>query len=430
MQNATDTKTTTRRPGALTCPVATRAVSRADATSCRFVLARAAVCTAVVLFHPLAGHALGGPGDPPQAPAALSVPAETEWHLGVFVDGAYAGDFNAPPNHLFRNRGTTPRVDEASMNMAAVYVRKTASGASRWGLEFTGQMGQDSKTFGFSATAPNIRPAEWLTHLGPANASYLFPVGSGLTVQGGIFNSLIGYDSLYAKDNLSYTRPWGADYTPYLMLGINASGPLNEKVTGTVAVVNGYWHLAHANDVPSVAGQIAVKATPRTLFKQTFLYGPHQTNTALEFWRALSDTLVEHKAGRLTTAFEYQLGTESVDAAGHPRALWMAAQMPLRWVVRRPWSVSIRPEFAWDRDGRWIGAPQSVAALTTTVEYRLGLQRAGVIVRLEHRLDRSHGVGGGFFRSIDGRVDARPLTPTQNLMVVAVILTLDASARE
>src|SRR5262249_23637805 len=142
---------------------------------------------------------------------------QPSWHSGAFVDLGYLKDFQDPGNHLFRTRGTTPRVDEFDLNMAAVYARKTPTAASRWGLEATAQRGEDSQAFGFSPTAPNLSGADGLRYLGPTNLSYLFPAGRGLTVQGGIFGSLIGYDSLYAKDNLTYTRPWCADFTPYLM---------------------------------------------------------------------------------------------------------------------------------------------------------------------------------------------------------------------
>ena len=100
---------------------------------------------------------------------------------------------------------------------------------------------------GFSATAPNLPGSKWLRHFGPTNVSYLALLGKGLNIQGGIFSSLIGYDSLYAKDNFNYTRPWGADFTPYLMMGVNAQYPFTPRVTGTAFVISGYWHLAHAN---------------------------------------------------------------------------------------------------------------------------------------------------------------------------------------
>ena len=358
-------------------------------------------------------------------PASNSAPIE--WQYGGFVDVGRLTSSTSPSNHLFRNRGTTPRVDEWDVNITGAYLKKVPSESSRAGVELTVQGGHDSEVFGFSATAPNVGGADWLRHFGPTNVSYLAPFGNGLTIQGGIFASLIGYDGLYAKDNFNYTRPWTGDYTPYFMLGVNASYPVTPRLTVTALVVNGYWHLAHANDVPSVGGQLAYKATDRITIKETVLYGPHQADTDLKYWRLFSDTILERKTGLVTAAFEYQLGTEGVATAGDPRALWMAAQAPVKWIVAGPWSIVVRPEFAWDRDGRWIGAPQSVKALTSTVEYRRTVGHARAIVKLEYRVDDSRGVGGGFFAAPDLRPGVPSLTPTQHLFGVGLIFTFDGS---
>ena len=357
-------------------------------------------------------------------------PAETTkpaWQYGGFADIGYLHDFNYPSNHLFRSRGTTFHVNEVDLNMAALYLKKLATESSRWGTELTLQAGKDSEVFGFSATAPDLPGSRWLRHLGPTDVSYLAPVGKGLTVQGGIFSSFIGYDSLYAKDNFTYTRPWGADFTPYLMLGVNASYPFTNKVTGTLFVVNGYWHLANANSVPSSGGQIAFKPTDHMTLKQTVLYGPHQSDTSAEFWRFLSDSIAEWKGERFTTAFEYFVGTERIAISGDPRALWMASQLPLHWAVNRRFSVTVRPELYWDRDGRTTGFSQTVKANTTTLEYRIPYRHAGAIVRLEHRIDDSRGPGGGFFNDGDARAGVLGVTPTQNLLTMGVILTFDST---
>lgn len=343
------------------------------------------------------------------------------WHYGGFLDFAYLYDTNGPSNHLFRDRGTTPVVDEPVINMADIYVKKDASDKSRWGMELTLQAGKDSEAFGYSATAPNLAGSKWLRHLGLADVSYLAPVGSGLTVQAGIFGSLIGYDSLYAKDNLNYTRPWGADYTPYLMMGVNAAYSFTPKFTGTLALVNGYFHLADANASPSVVAQGAYKVTDHFNVKETVLAGSHQATTRLAFWRSFSDTVMERKTARFTTAFEYQVGTERVAGPGNTNALWMSSQLPLHWAIHGPWSVGVRPEIAWDRDGRWTGSPQLVKAVTSTVEYRMPYRWSSTILRLEHRYDNSRDKGGGFYIDGNGR-----LTPGQNLLIVAVIFTLDS----
>lgn len=366
-----------------------------------------------------------------QQSQAQTTPAPTLslWQYGGFVDAAHLLDFNHPANDLFRSRGTTYKLDEPLINMAALYLQKNTSESSPWGMQLTVQTGQDTRVFGFSATAPNLPGYRGLRHLGPTNFSYLAPIGKGLTLQGGIFSSLIGYDSLYAKDNFSYTRPWGADFTPYFMLGINASYPFTNRLTVTAYVVNGYWHLSDANSVPSWGAQVSYKATSHTTLKQTVLVGPHQSNTSLEFWRYLSDSMAEWKSERLTAAFEYHVGTEDVASPGNPRALWMAAQMPLHWGLSKHWSVTERPEVYWDRNGRLTGFIQTVKANTVTLEYRKPYRQFTGILRLEHRIDDSRGPQGGFFRGAFLPSSQIGLTPTQDLLGLAIILTFDSQAQ-
>jgi len=354
--------------------------------------------------------------------------SDRQWQYGSFVDSAYLLNFNHPENRLFRSRGTAFRTDAVWLNMAGLYARKRPSADSRWGAELTVHAGKDAEFFGFSATAPNIAGYKFLRQLGPTNVSYLAPVGKGLTLQAGIFSSLIGYDSLYAKDNFNYTRPWGADFTPYLMMGANASYPITEKLMATGFLVNGYWHLARANSAPSAGGQIAYKVTPRVTVKETTLFGPHQRNTAFEFWRFLTDTIVERKTNKFTFATEYIFSTERVDAPGRPRALTMSWQLPARWTLNDRWSVAFRPEVFWDRDGRWTLARQTVKAFTSTVEYRVPYKWSNAIFRLEHRWDDSRGPDGGFFRGAEVSPGVVGLTPRQNLLIFATILTFDSPA--
>ncbi len=360
---------------------------------------------------------------PSQSPPAQ--PPAPAWQYGGFIDLGYLLDFNHPANDLFRSRGTTRYVDQANVNMAAVYIKKQASEQSRWGTELTLQAGKDSEVFGFSATAPNLPGSNWLSHLGLADVSYLAPIGKGLTVQGGIFGSLIGYDSLYAKDNFNYTRPWGADFTPYLMMGVNASYPFSDKLTGTLYVINGYWHLANANHVPSTGGQIVYKATPRVTMKETVLEGPQQANTSLNYWRFLSDSIVERKGSRFTVALESIYSAERVDAAMSLNARMTAAQLPMHWALSTRWSVTVRPEFFWDPSGRWTLASQTVKAITSTLEYRIPYRQTTTIVRLEHRYDDSRGPEGGFYRGADAAMGVPGLTPTQHLLILGVIFSFD-----
>jgi hypothetical protein len=210
------------------------------------------------------------------------------------------------------------------------------------------------------------------------------------------------------------------------MMGVNASYPFTEKLSGTAFVVNGYWHLADANHVPSSGAQIAYKLTGHTTLKETVLVGPHQSDTKFQFWRFLWDSIAEWKTDRVTTTLEYHVGTEKIATAGNPRALWMAAQLPVHWVFSKNWSATVRPEVYWDRDGQLTGFQQTVKANTTTLEYRVPYRQASAIVRLEHRIDDSRGPGGGFFRGDEIAPGVVGLTSTQNLLTLGVILTFDS----
>jgi hypothetical protein len=267
-----------------------------------------------------------------------------------------------------------------------------------------------------------------LRHLGRANVSYLAPVRNGLMLQAGLFNSLIGYESLYAKDNFNYTRAWIADYSPYLMFGANAVYQFNEQWTGAVFVINEYFHLQNANSLPSYGAQVAYKPSAPWTFKETIYYGPDQSDTSLEFWRLFSDSIVEWKINEdVTIAGEYQVGTqEMADQTGNPRAFYMGAALPMRWHISGPWSAALRPEVYWDRFGLMTGSKQLIRAVTTTTEYKLPYKWANMILRLEYRYDESTGPDGGFFKGGQVAPGEFGLTAAQHMLIFAAIWTFDS----
>src|SRR5262245_51294621 len=132
-------------------------------------LAALATGAVLALFAPVpaaAQDAQPPSADPPKSDPAQDTAASKAppWQYGGFIDVAYLNSFNNPSNHLFRYRGTTPRVDEWNVNMAAAQLKRPAAETSRLGVELMVQTGEDSKIFGFSATAPNIGGADALLH--------------------------------------------------------------------------------------------------------------------------------------------------------------------------------------------------------------------------------------------------------------------------
>ena len=114
---------------------------------------------------------------------------------------------------------------------------------------------------------------------------------------------------------------------------------------------------------------------------------------------------------------------ESVNAANTARAWWFSAQLPMRWTLNPRWAVAVRPEVAWDSQGRWTLARQTVTAITTTLEYKLPYKSSNTILRLEHRYDHSTGPDGGFFRGRIVSSGVIGLTTGQHLLIFATIFT-------
>ena len=357
------------------------------------------------------------------------VPTDTwaGWHVSAYLDLAYIIDFNYPENHLWRSRTTSNRFNEFAPNMGFLNVRKDATTDSRWGMELGVQGGYDSKDFAFQPNEPQVGGADTLRHVQRANVSYLAPIGNGLTVQAGLFNSFLGYESLYAKDNANYTRSWIADNTPYMMFGVNARYQVNDRLALAGFIINGYYHLSHPNDQPSYGAQMVYKLTPQLTVTETLYAGPDQNKTAFEFWRIYLNSIVERKTENLVLALSYDIGTESIaNQPGAPRTFAMGASLVARWNIDRHWAAVLRPEFYWDRNGQWTGNEQFVKAITTTLEYAVPFGWTRTQVRAEYRWDESTGVGGGFFKGGDVTPGTPGLTASQHLLLLALLWSFDS----
>ncbi len=354
----------------------------------------------------------------------------SDWHYGGFVDLSYAIDFNFPENHLWRSKGTTPRVNELAPNMMLGYVRKDATASSRYGIEVGLQGGYDTDALVPSPTPGRDKPvdgADTFRHISRANVSYLAPVGNGLTLTAGLFYSYIGYQSIYSVKNLNYTRSYMADNAPYFMFGLAAEYRATDRLDVNLYAINGYNYLSHSNDQFSYGTRVAYKLGTAWTLTENLYYGPDQSDASLQFWRFFSDSIVEWKQDRLTFALAYDIGTENAaELPGHPRTFWTAAAFYAHWKIDGHWSVGLRPEFYWDRNGRISGSEQFLKAMTTTLEYRWSGSRWTTLARLEHRYDESTGVGGGFFKGGEIAPGVIGLTREQHLLLMSLVLAFDS----
>ena len=356
--------------------------------------------------------------------------AKRLWHYGAYLDLSYPIDFNFPDNRQWRSKVTTQRVNELTPNMIEGYVRKDVDESSRWGMEFAVQGGYDVTGEVPNASVRNGPPyqdAKTFSHFARANVSYLAPVGTGLKLTAGLFNSYIGYESFYAKDNFNYTRAYAPDYSPYFMFGVAAEYQINRAVKSTFYVINRFNFLSHPNDLPGYGTQIQWAASPSITLTQNFYYGPDQTNTDLRYWRFFSDSIIQWKQDELTIALVYDIGTErAIPEAGGQRGYWTGSALYTHWQFTRRWALAIRPELYYDPDGTMTGARQFLKAITTTLEYKLPIAATITRLRMEYRYDDSTGPQGGFFRDGETSSGTIGLVPSQQLLIFAILWNYDS----
>ena len=104
----------------------------------------------------------------------------------------------------------------------------------------------------------------------------------------------------------------------------------------------------------------------------------------------------------------------------------MGAALFTRWDLSGPWSLSVRPEVFWDRNGRMTDSRQLLWAVTTTLEYQRHVGRQLWLTRLEYRYDHSTGQEGGFFKGEDIAPGVPRLVSSQHLLLLSLILAFDS----
>ncbi|NJD05896.1 MAG: porin, partial [Methylococcaceae bacterium] len=260
-----------------------------------------------------------------------------------------------------------------------------------------------------------------LRYLSRANVSYLAPVGRGLTLTAGLMNSFIGYESMFAKDNPNYTRSWIADYSPYYLIGAAAQYSFGESVSAGFYVLSDYDYLAYRNNRPKYGSQLIWTISPQWKLTQNLFIGSEQHAAGIGDWRYFSDSIVQWASSDISVALAYDVGTERMSDTA-VQALWMGSALFTRWHIDGPWSIALRPEVYWDRDGRLTGSRQLVKAVTATVEYKFPLDTLSVALRGEYRYDRSTGKDGGFFQRPG---DHSPLAADQHVLFFSCLVSLD-----
>lgn len=306
-------------------------------------------------------------------------PAQGFWEsleFSGFVDGYYLWAFNEQDLQL---RNFDVNHNTFNLNYAEVAIGKPTSEGSRAGFRLD---------VGAGDTADLVNSFEpggtdYLKYVQQGYVSYLAPIGKGLSVDFGKFVTPHGAEVIETKDNFNYSRGLlFALAIPYYHTGFRLGYAVNDKVSVTGYLVNG-WNNVRDNNDPKTAGiKLGFQPTGRLSVSQGYMAGKELTDE--DGVRHLFDTLVSFSASdALTVIGNFDYGRDTV---GGIDVAWYGAALGLKYQLNDTWAFSPRYEIFKDDDGFATGLVQTLQEVTLTGEYKAP---AGLIARFEFRSDFS-----------------------------------------
>jgi hypothetical protein len=286
-----------------------------------------------------------------------------------------------------------------TFNIAQFSIKKDPSEKYWWGYGLVVTAGLDSQknhslgifrsdndTFPFRNTAKyDLQEAFLMVRV---------PIGSGLTLKGGKFVTLMGYEYIESPNNLNFSRGYLFEFSiPLTHTGGLMSYTFNEQLTVTAGVVLGWDNSRDNNDGLSFTGQFLT--TPIKDLTATFnwIVGPEQTDNVSN-QRVVLDFLTTYTGIKNATlglnvdygfekdeAFLASLGSRQDNDARWWGVAGYAAYDFTEW-----FRMAFRQEFFQDQNGARTGFGNRVVYWTSTLTAQFKIWK-GLVGRLEYRHD-------------------------------------------
>jgi putative OmpL-like beta-barrel porin-2 len=351
------------------------------------------------------------------------------------LDGYYGYNFNQPIGRVNLLRAYDVSSNSFSLNQANLIIERAPDidAKRRYGLRLDFQYGQATETLQGSA-GNELRPQVYRP-LFQAYGTYVFPAGSGLTVDFGKWASALGFENNYSKDQINYSRSYFFNFLPFYHMGFRAGYNLNSKVNVTYWLVNGAQQTEDFNGFKSQAFIFTIKPASTVSWNLNYYFGQEQRDVTAVLNPGLPagptqpglpasnitpvpngrehvfDTYVSWNAmPKLTLGGEADYVINRVFSSSAPQRVSGGAAYA-RYQLTPKFALAGRGEYLSDRGGLFSGATQALKESTATTEYKLS---DGFLARVEWRRDFSN--QPFFLTSVPGQLKKEQNTATLGLI--------------
>ena len=347
------------------------------------------------------------------------------------VSATYARNFNNPNTNLSQLHTETAETNTFSPRLAQIMVDRPAAAGSatdRMGFRARLNFGADARV---SRARTNYLPGTDNNELDVQEmyAEYITPIGNGLKVGFGKFNTMLGNETFTSWENPNLTRTFNYNLAQaFTNTGLRLTYVWSPMVTTLFGVYNGWDNIQDNNQSVLLEGVLTLTNFDGRLTNVFYSsWGPEQSNgrggiicTPFTLGcdpsakRLELDYIMTAKVSDMDTIIlEAHYGNESNASASRaaagqsPNARWNALILYVNHDFNDQWSLRIRPELFEDAGGARTcsgavlfnagnntcapsfvpGTAQTLWEVTNTLEYRV---TPALITRTEFRYDKSN----------------------------------------
>lgn len=359
--------------------------------------------------------------------------------INLGLDMYYDYNFNQPVGRVNLLRAYDVLSNEFSLNQASVIFDHPPdlSQDRRWGGRLDLQFGQATDTL--QGNPSNEPRPEIYRNIFQAYATYILPIGQGVTVDFGKWASSLGVEGNYTKDQMNYSRSYWFNFLPFYHMGLRASIPIGDRFTVNYWVVNGTNQVEATNGFKDELFGFTAKPSKTVTWTMNYYYGqdhpdrvvvpptsPIPVQPGLSF-QAISpapdgrthifDSYVAWQATpKLTFQLEgdyliQRLWRETSPGQSSAPSHVDGGAAYIRYQFTPRIALAARAEYLSDRGGLFSGLTQALKEDTVTFDYTVA---DGFIMRYEWRRDYSN--QPSFLTDVQGVFSKEQTTATVGLI--------------
>ena len=320
------------------------------------------------------------------------VDTSAAWKLGGTGQSYESG---APTSLPGRFNDGMDKMQGFNLNVVGLTVEKPLSEEELWAAGYRVDLlfGPDAVGYNTVSSAADAELA-----IKQAYVDLLVPVGNGLDVKAGVFNTIIGYESFESYQNPNWGRSFGWQIEPTQHTGVLATYQITEAVSASGGLANtwmpGVDARARAEGYFAYLGSVGVTAPDSwgALAGSSWSFGvvggdSGNTMDTTSLYTGFN-MLTGLEGLSLGAALDYRFNGPNTESVGENYAYAIAGYVS--FAATEKWTINGRLDYTKGSDGTYFDSAADEAnelfAITGTFDYQLW---ANVLSRLEMRWDTS-----------------------------------------